>query len=145
MEYSSGSEEKHKSGNQEIKEGTNLKIPVIEEQLKIDKAIIEKGKVTLVKKVNEEEVSVDLPSFQEDVTIERKETNQVLDTIPQIRYEGDTIVIPVIKEVMVKQIVLVEEITVRKHRKAFPAEHKIKLRKEEIIINRENKDSDMNS
>src|SRR4051794_29137378 len=77
-------------------------IPVVEESLKVDKKIIEKGKVKISKSVKEESEVVDLPIINEEVKIERFSVNQVIDKPPEaVRYEGDTMIIPVLEEITV--------------------------------------------
>lgn len=113
-------------------------IPVIEEKLTIDKRKIETGKVTIVKKVKEQEVSKELTDFQEEIQIERVAMNQPVSSPPSVRQEGDTMVIPVVREEVVihKQLVLVEEIRVTTHRKEIKRPVKVTLRREEVFIER---------
>jgi uncharacterized protein (TIGR02271 family) len=64
-------------------------ILVVEESLKVDKKIIEKGKVKISKSVKEESEIVNLPVVNEEVKIERFSINQIIDKQPEaVRYEG---------------------------------------------------------
>ena len=109
---------------------------VLEEQAHVDKKITEKGKVRIVKKVltRPEKVNVDVKS--EQVKVERVTVNEYVDTPPPVRYEGNTTIIPVIKEVAVveKRILLVEEIHIIKTINTTNEERTIPLLKEEIIV-----------
>jgi uncharacterized protein (TIGR02271 family) len=113
-----------------------VSLNVYEEQAQVDKKIVEKGKVRIVKKVatNDEKINVDLKS--EDVEVERVPVNKYVDSAPDVRYEGNTTIIPVIKEVAVveKKIVLVEEIRITKKINSSEEERTIPLKKEEIIV-----------
>ena len=51
-------------------------IPVVEESLKVDKKIIEKGKVKISKSVKEESEIINLPTVNEEVKIERFSSKQ---------------------------------------------------------------------
>ncbi|HEY6978018.1 MAG TPA: DUF2382 domain-containing protein, partial [Chitinophagaceae bacterium] len=77
----------------EIKDSS---IPIVEENVHIDKKIIEKGKVIISKSIKEESEIINLPVANEEVTIERVSINQILDKPPEaIRYEGNTVIVPV--------------------------------------------------
>ena len=112
-------------------------IPVIQEEVVIEKEVVHKGSVIINKKVNTEDVLVEVPVMTEQVNVERIIINQYLDdSPPPIRYEGDTIIIPVLKEVFVKRLLLVEEIRVTKQVQTTNQSENILLRKEEVTITR---------
>ncbi|WP_461491640.1 YsnF/AvaK domain-containing protein [Pontibacter sp. HJ8] len=114
-------------------------IPVIEEQVHVDKKIVETGRVRISKDVHEEEVTVDLPTVYEEAHIERVAINEYVDTPPPpIRYEGDKMIIPVTREVLVveKRILVVEELHVTKRRTEEHDSQQVKLRREEVNVNR---------
>jgi len=120
-------------------ENKESSFPVIEESLKVDKKIIEKGKVKISKSVKEESEVIDLPIINEEVKIERFSVNQVIDKLPEaVRYEGDTMIIPVLEEITVieKKILLVEEIHITKTSVSSTETKEVTLRKEEIKIER---------
>ena len=117
--------------------GTTV-IPVIEEQIVVDKYIVERGKVRVSKRISEHEEIVDEPLFHEEVRVERVPINQVIETAPGVRNEGDTLVIPVVEEriFVEKRLVLVEELRVKKELVETHQPQKITLRKEQVEINR---------
>lgn len=118
--------------------GKPLVIPVIEERVKVDKKIIESGKVRVSKKVTEEAKEIDVQVMQEEVKVERIPVHQIVDTIPQVRYEGETMIVPVVREVVVveKRIELVEELHITKHRYQTEVSQQVTLRKEEVTVER---------
>ena len=121
-------------------ETASLSIPVIEETIKIDKKVVETGKVRISKRVHEEEETVEVPESKEEVDIERISINQYVDTPPPaVRHEGDTMIIPVLKEVTVveKRLLLVEEVRVTKRKIKSESTHRVSLRKEEVIVTRD--------
>lgn len=114
-------------------------IPVIQEQVTFDKQMIETGQVRISKRIVEHEELVDVPLFREEVNVERVPINQFVEAAPQIRQEGDTMIIPVVQEQIFyeKRLLLVEELRVKKH---LIEEHKpqpITLLREEVEITRE--------
>jgi uncharacterized protein (TIGR02271 family) len=112
------------------------RIAVIEEQIQVDKKVVETGVVTIVKRVHEDRQIVDLPVTREEITVERIAINQYVETAPSVRYEGDTMIVPVLQEVLVKRLLLVEEVHVIKHRVQTNESQEVTLRKEEIVVDR---------
>ena len=118
-------------------------IPVIEEKMRVDKEVQETGSVHIAKEVHREDVDLDLPIIHEEAEVERVEINQYVDTPPPpVRYEGDKMIIPVLKEVLVveKRLLVVEEIHVTKRRTQEQDTQHIELRREEIRIERKRND-----
>ncbi|MGI4022785.1 MAG: YsnF/AvaK domain-containing protein [Janthinobacterium lividum] len=114
------------------------KIALVEERLNIDIQKVETGTVQVHKKVILEQVTQEVQVTQEEVQIERVVMNQYVDAAPQVRYEGDTTIISVVKEVLVveKRLMLVEELHISKKQTTSSATVTETLRKEEIEINR---------
>jgi uncharacterized protein (TIGR02271 family) len=112
-------------------------IPVIEEQLRIGKKVVESGKVRISKRVSEEKVTVNVPVIHEEVDIERVEVNQFVDTAPEIRYEGETMIIPVLKEVVEVRLMLVEELRVTRKKVESVDSQQVVLRREEVTVDRD--------
>jgi len=110
-------------------------IPVIEERIKVSKKTVETGKVRVHKTVSEEEVTVEVPIEHEEVEITRIPVNQYVDDdTPSVRHEGETMIIPILKEVIVKRLMLVEEVHVSKKKYHTTASEKVNLHKEEVSI-----------
>ncbi|SKC03718.1 YsnF/AvaK domain-containing protein [Dyadobacter psychrophilus] len=115
------------------------KMLVIEEKLVVTSESVETGRVLVSKKVFEEEAVFNGTIKSEEITVERKEINQYVQTAPPaVRQEGDVTIVSVVKEVLVveKRLMLVEELHITKrdlhHQKTFTE----KLRKEEVTVSR---------
>lgn len=120
-------------------------IPVVEEQVRIDKKTVETGSVHVYKDVHEEQVSVDVPTVQEEVNVERVAINEYVESAPpSVRYEGDVMIIPVLHEelVLVKRLKLVEELHVTKRRIETHEQQQVTLRKEEVNVSRVNRNEE---
>lgn len=113
-------------------------IPVIEEQVQIGKRIIETGAVRVTKHVIEESQTIDVPVSREEVIVEHVAVYQYVDEAPGVRYEGETMIIPVLREVLVteKRLLLVEEVHVTKRQLTDQETQEVILRKEEITVER---------
>ena len=124
--------------------GDHITIPVVQEQVKVDKKIVETGKVQISKVVYEDVERYAVPFTEEHISVERVPKNELVDTLPPpVRYEDDVMIIPVLKEVAVveKRIMLVEELRVTKTKIEKTESHEVTLRKEEVAVNR----SDVNT
>ncbi|GAB4025577.1 hypothetical protein GCM10028809_06960 [Spirosoma gilvum] len=115
-----------------------ITIPVIEEQILLEKQVIETGTVRIQKQVTEEAQAVDISVFQEEVTVNHVAVYQYVDSPPPVRYEGETMIIPVLREVLVteKRLLLVEEVHVTKRHITRQETQEEILRKEEITVER---------
>jgi uncharacterized protein (TIGR02271 family) len=114
-------------------------IPVIQEQLVIDKEVVEKDRVLISKHIREQEETVNVALTSEDVSVERVPINQyVAEPPPPVRYEGNVMIIPVLREVVVveKRLVLVEELRVTKNQIQTQDTQQVTLRREEIEVRR---------
>ena len=95
-----------------------IRIPLIHENLEVDKQWVEAGAVLLRKRVESRTETVPVELGYEEVQVERVPVHRVLrddeDVAP--RQEGNTLVIPVVEEelVVVKRRVVREEIRVNK-------------------------------
>ncbi len=116
-----------------------LVIPVIHEEVEIGKRTVETGSgVRISKSVREEEQTVDLPLIEERVEVERVRVDKPVDGPVPVRHVGDTIIVPVVEEVLVvqKQLRLVEELHIRKTRTGKHQPQTVTLRKEEVTVER---------
>lgn len=117
-------------------------IPLVEEILKIDRQNIETGKVRVMKTVREDEVTVNEPVFQEHVQVTHVPINQYIDAPVAVRYEGDTLIVPVVEEVLFiqKRTILREEIHITKQQVQLDIPQSFVLRREEVQIERDEKE-----
>ena len=130
-----------------FEEGEEITIPVINEELHIDKEVIESGKIRIIKKVNEEKSTVEVPIKHTEVNVERKPINEYVNEHHQaIRYEGDTMIVSVLKEVVVvqKKILLVEELHINKTQKQEIHTEEVTLKSENVLIERSDNKNDNN-
>lgn len=114
-------------------------LPVIAEELRVGKRKVETGVVRVRKLVREHEETVEQPIIREEVQIERVPIGRVVDTPPQPRNEGDTLVIPVLEEVLVveKRVMLKEEVRVTWRQVEERNPERVILRSEEVVVERD--------
>ena len=114
-------------------------IPVVQETFELSKETIETGKVSIFKKVTEQQTDVNIPLTTETYEVNRVPVNLVVATPPAAtRYEGDTMIISVIKEVLVveKRYEIVEEVHITKRTTEKTETQHITLRQEEVQVER---------
>ena len=113
-------------------------IPVVEETLQIGKRSVTKGVVQLSKRVVERQETVDLPLQQERVEIERVSVNRLVSEAAPVRFDGDTMIVPLFEEVLVvsKQLMLVEEVRISKVRSERRDPQQVTLRRETVEVRR---------
>lgn len=116
----------------------SITIPSIAETAQVEKKTVETGKVIITKQVHEREETVDLPLLHEEVEVNYVAVNRVVDEPPSIRYEADTMIIPVLEEVLVveKRLMLKEEIYITKRRTEVHSPETVTLRHEDIQVER---------
>jgi uncharacterized protein (TIGR02271 family) len=115
-----------------------LVIPVIAEELDVQKRVVETGKVRVTKAVHEHETVVDEPLFRDEVDVERISVHRAVEGPIPVRYEDDTVIISIMEEVLVvqKQLILKEELHIRKRRVETRQPQQVTLRQEEAHIER---------
>ena len=111
-------------------------IPIVAEGLVVEKVEHDTGGVRATKSVRERVQVVDEPLLREEVTVERRAVNQVLAAPAQPRQEGDTLIIPVMEEILVveKRLLLKEEIHIHKRRKQVHDPRRFVVRSEEVTL-----------
>lgn len=115
-----------------------LVVPVVEEFLHVEKETVETGRVVIRKHVHVDTRVIDEPLRDEQVNVQRIAVNRYVDEAPAVRYEGDTMIVPVLREeiVVTKRLLLVEELHVRKQVLITHAPQTVELRREEVHYER---------
>jgi uncharacterized protein (TIGR02271 family) len=136
-------EEENKSLKREKEPGEeSIVIPVIKEFLKVDKKVVETGKVHIKKRIVNEEKEIHIPLQSEAYKVERIAVkDKFFDEPPQVRNEGNKMIIPVIKEVVEikKRYEVTEEIHITKTQTVTSHNEKVTLKKESVSVEREPK------
>ena len=115
---------------------SRIVLPVVREELAVRKRRVEKGKVRVRKIVRERVAVVDEPMLHEDVVIERAPIDRIVDAPQSPRWEGETLVLPVVEEVLVKRFRTIEEIRITKRQTVARESRQVPLRTEEVIVER---------
>lgn len=113
-----------------------LVVPVLAEELDIQKRQVTTGRVRISKVVREREELVDEPLMREEVVIERVPINRFVEAIIPVRYEGDTMIVSLLEEVPVveKRLMLKEELRITRRQLEVHKPMPVTLRSEEATI-----------
>jgi uncharacterized protein (TIGR02271 family) len=121
---------------QSLNVGAEQVVPVIQEQLEVGKVKVDTGAVRVRKVVHEDVQTFDVPLQQEEVSVTRVPVNQVVEGKFQPRQEGDTLVIPVFREVVTTHLLLVEEVRITTRRIVDSSSQQVAVRREEAVVER---------
>jgi uncharacterized protein (TIGR02271 family) len=126
--------------------GPPLVLPVIEEAIEVHTSPVEKGRVRIRKVVREREEVVDPPLLRDGVVVERVPINRVVEGPVSVRSEEDTLIVPLLEEVLVveKRLLLKEELRITKRRVETRAPQRVTLRREEAVMERINREEGEN-
>lgn len=113
-------------------------IPLHEEQASIAKRRVVTGRILVSTVTHEHQEVIDELLAHEHVEIERTPIGKRIEEAPAIREEGDTTIIPIVEEILVveRQLVLKEEIRIRRARSNENYRERVMLRRQEAIITR---------
>ncbi|PAX08078.1 DUF2382 domain-containing protein [Sphingomonas lenta] len=119
-------------------------IPLVQEDIIISKRQLETGRVRVRTEVqwHTEHARADL--FRDHVEVERVPVGREVESVPPVREDGDTVVIPVVEEVLVveKRLVLKEEVRLKRVRAVEHVDEPVRLRVMEAVVERESSSPD---
>jgi uncharacterized protein (TIGR02271 family) len=123
-------------------------LPVYQEQLQVSTRTIETGKGVRVRKsVTEQPHQVNQALLHDEVVVKRVAGDQTfsLSDAPGTRYEGETLIVPVLEEILVieRRVRLKEEIHITKIQREEQYSETVLLKSEEVSIERFDEASEM--
>jgi stress response protein YsnF len=123
---------------EETQDKDQVVVPLHAEEVSVAKRRVVTGKVKVGTVTRETEKLVEELLEQEHVEIDRTTIGKQVDKAPPVREEGDTLIIPVLEEIVVveRRLLLKEEIRVRRTREKQPYQERVVVRKQEAVITR---------
>lgn len=111
---------------------------LLAEEVSVGKEQRETGRVRIQVVTHRREEDVELPLSKETVEVERVAINRPIERIPAVREEGDVTIMPVVEEVVTitRQLVLKEELHVRRVRSTEVHRERVVLRRQEAVVTR---------
>jgi uncharacterized protein (TIGR02271 family) len=122
----------------------NVSVPVIKEELEVGKRRVEGDRVSVRTVSSERTEVVEQPLESMEVEVERIAIGREIDTAPEIRNDGDTMIIPIVEERLVveKRLFLREEVHVHRRRVVTQFRQNVTLRSQEVVVERRDAASD---
>jgi uncharacterized protein (TIGR02271 family) len=113
-------------------------LPLLAEEVTVSKQVLETGRVQVARVTHEREQLIDELLARETVEIDRTPIGRQIETMPAVREEGDTVVIPIVEEVLVieRRLLLKEEVRVRRVRSTERHQESVTLRHHEAVVTR---------
>jgi uncharacterized protein (TIGR02271 family) len=114
------------------REGDRVTVPILEERLGVETRVVDLGELRVHKRVETEEARVTREVTRDHLDVERVPVGRPLEAPAEARVEGDWYVVPIMEEVLVvhKQLVLTEEVRIRRRPVAESQEVRETLRRE---------------
>jgi uncharacterized protein (TIGR02271 family) len=124
-----------------------LVVPLHAERLRVAKRGKERYRVRVTKRVESRDEVVVAASVREDVHVERVPVNRTVQEAPAVRYEGTTIIVPIVEETFVveKKLVLREELRISRVPVHEPRSVTVSLRREIADVRRVDGEGDEGS
>jgi uncharacterized protein (TIGR02271 family) len=113
-------------------------MPLLAEEIAVSKQVVKTGRVQVARVTHEREQLIDELLAHETVEIDRIPIGRQVEAMPAVRDEGDTIVIPIVEEVLVVELrlLLKEEVRVRRVRSTERHQESVTLRHHEAVVTR---------
>ena len=113
-------------------------ILLVEEHLTVGKRVVETGRVRVTTTVEERTETIAAELLRENVVVERTPINREIEATPEVRWEGDTFIVPIVEEVLVveKRLVLKEELRIRPQKSTEHVEQPVVVRRTVASIER---------
>jgi uncharacterized protein (TIGR02271 family) len=117
---------------------TGEAVPLLEEEMRVDKRSVATGKVRVRSVVDTIEEVARAALAEDRVEVTRVPLNREVSAAPPVRTEGEVTIVPVMEEVLVveKRLVLKEELHIRRRVTHENVEVPITLRKQRAVIER---------
>jgi len=111
-------------------------IPRIEETAQVHTDVQTVACTCIAKQVHTQTVEIDEPLGHDVVEVKRVPVNKVIDKSPGLRVDGDTTIVPILEERLVKVLVLKEEVHITRRREERRQAREVTLRREEAVVQR---------
>ncbi len=113
-------------------------IPLTEERAVVSARPVERGSVRVSTHREEREELIRQTLHHQDVSIERVSRHERVEATPAVRQEGDTLILPIVEQVLVTEVrlMLVEEVRITRRDRTEDVEQKVLLRRMRATVER---------
>ena len=116
----------------------NPKLTLLAEELEVRKEAVETGRLRVSKQTRTREAFVNESLLSEQAEVETIPVNRQIFEMPSVRQEGDTIIVPIVEEVLhtERRLILKEEVKITRRKKTEQFQDRVTLRYQEAVITR---------
>ena len=126
------------SGRRSADSTADSKLNLLAEELAVGKEAVETSRVRVSKETHTREAAIDETLFHEHADVETVPIGRQIFEMPSVRQEGDTIIVPIVEEVLhtERRLILKEEVKITRRRKTEQFHDSVTLRYQEAVITR---------
>jgi stress response protein YsnF len=128
--------ERHPPQRLNIGESESVRIPLAAERLLVGTRLRRTGIVRVSTRVERRTAVVDPPLRRQRIEIRRRRVDRFVDRPPDVRREGETLIVPIVEEVVVTRLKVVEEVAITLRRSVERRPRRVELRRERAIVER---------
>jgi len=126
------------SGHSSANSTDDAKLTLLAEELTVGKEAVETARVRVSKQTHTREVAVDEALLREIAEIETIPIGRQIFEMPSIRHEGETIVVPIVEEILhtERRLILKEEVRITRRKTTEQFHDRVTLRYQEAVVTR---------
>jgi uncharacterized protein (TIGR02271 family) len=116
----------------------NPKLTLIAEELTVGKETVETGRVRVSKQTHTRDVAINETLLRESAEIETIPIGRQIFEMPSVRHEGETIIVPIVEEVLhtERRLMLKEEVRITRRKITEQFHDRVTLRYQEAVVTR---------
>jgi uncharacterized protein (TIGR02271 family) len=116
----------------------NPKLTLIAEELTVGKEAVETGRVRVSKQTHTRDVAINETLLRESAEIETIPIGRQIFEMPSVRHEGETIIVPIVEEVIhtERHLILKEEVRITRRKIIEQFHDRVTLRYQEAVVTR---------
>jgi uncharacterized protein (TIGR02271 family) len=116
----------------------DAKLTLLAEELSVGKEAVATGRVRVSKQTHTREVAVEESLLRESAEIETIPIGRQIFEMPSVRHEGDTIVVPIVEEILhtERRLILKEEVRITRRKTTEQFHDRVTLRYQEAVVTR---------
>jgi uncharacterized protein (TIGR02271 family) len=137
-EPNDGGRERSFSEHSSTNSTDNLKLTLLAEELTVEKEAVEAGRMRVSKHTRTREVAIDEDLLRERAEIETVPIGRQIFEMPAVRHEGETIIVPIVEEVLYteRRLFLKEEVRITRKKTTEQFHDRVTLRYQEAVVTR---------
>jgi uncharacterized protein (TIGR02271 family) len=137
-EPNDGGRERSFSEHSSTNSTDNLKLTLLAEELTVEKEAVEAGRMRVSKHTRTREVAIDEDLLRESAEIETVPIGRQIFEMPAVRHEGETIIVPMVEEVLYteRRLFLKEEVRITRKKTTEQFHDRVTLRYQEAVVTR---------